>query len=173
MKKSVLLPYERYQELLKHRREPVETTETQNDSKSIPQTLEIVPPTQKLNSSVIIACLPKRNRSKAQQLLNYIEKQPNLDWNREGNLVVDGNIVDFSHIVDLLHDALNPTKNEPVGYEQFYRNLEHIPHSLINNTRRKTLIGGSAPAPHSLPPPGIPLTDPKPLNIWKTRWKPL
>ena len=166
MKKSVVLPYERYQQLLQNKTVPEVGAENSQSGPEPSQASVLESP--KLNTSVIIACLPKRNRSKAQQLLEYIEKHPKLDWNNQGNLLVDSNLVEYSHIVDLLHDALNPTKHEPVGREVFYKQLEHVPRSLINNPKRKSLTGGG-----DLPPPGLPATEPKSLNIWKSRWKSL
>lgn len=174
MKKSVVLPYDRYQQLIQNKKEPpVETSVNLELAQAIepPHTTTLKSPLskEKLSSSVIIACLPKKSRNKAQQLLDYIEKYSKLDWNQTGNLVVEDKPVEFSHIVDLLHDALNQTKNQPVGHETFYRELEHVPLSLINNFQRRSLIGGGG----SLPPPGLPATEPKPLNIWKANWKPL
>lgn len=171
MKKSVLIPYERYQQLLQNNSPPttaqIQTTEPEQ-LESSEQILNESTTARRLDPSVLIACLPKRNRSKAQQLIGYIEKHPILDWNQEGNLAVEQSLVPYSHIVDLLHDALNPTRHEPVGYEAFYKHLKHVPRSLINNPRRKSHLGSG-----QLPPPGIPVTEPKPLNVWKTSWKSL
>ena len=184
MKKSVVLPYERYQQLMQNSTQhiqqniepdiPVEhlTVTAQTE----PNTSEELETTQ-LKPDVIIACLPKRNQLKARRLLQYIHDIPKLTWNREGNLVVDKQPIAYSHIVDLLHDALNPTKHDPVGHDIFYAHLDKVPQSLINNSRRKSLIGGgsrsAAAAAATLPPPGLPATEPRPLNIWKTNWQPL
>ena len=178
MKKSVVLPYERYQQLIQNAsnsapKDPSETilpieTEKPTAGKTIE---EIEEPREtksnKLETEFILACLPKQNRVKALRLLDYVNKHPLIDWNREGNLLVDDKPVEFSHIVDLIHDALNSTKYEPVGYDLFYKHLKGIPQSFINNPRRKSLIGGR------LPPPGIPDSKPKPLNVWKAQWKSL
>ena len=170
MKKSVVIPYERYQQLMQNQRGAAASALVNHQEiKKLPPldgAEESKPQIHKLDSSVIVACLPKRNRSKAQQILEYIDKHSQLDWNKQGNLVVDNNSVEYSHVVDLIHDALNPTKHDPVGYESFYRQLQHVPRSLITNPRRKSLIGRG-----QLPPPGLPATEPKPLNIWKERWK--
>ena len=191
MKKSVVIPYERYQQLLKQQQQPDTTPsdshrEAERAGVKEEETTSTTPTTSKLNPSVIIACLPKRNRTKAQQLLEFVEKHPKLDWNKEGSLLVDNNIVEFSHIVDLLHDALNQTKHQPAGHQLFYEHLQHVPRSLITNPQRKSLTGSgggggggggaSTDVPRKrLPPPGIPADakEPKPLNIWKARWKAL
>ena len=170
MKKSVLLPFDRYQQLLNN------SPSTQPSSKSPPPTApqvesltEVEEPTpsssDKLNRAVIVTCLPKRNRQKAQRLLDFIDSHTYLDWNKEGNLLVENQPISYSHIVDLLHDALNTTRYDPVGYDTFYHYLEGVPLSLINNPRRKSMVGGRSP------PPGLPNKEPKPLNVWKSQWK--
>lgn len=181
MKKSVLLPYERYQQLLQNSgisqnvAATISPDVTENATPTLPpqasaepivhNSLETV--ATKLNADVIVACLPKRNRFKAKRLLDYIEKHSNLDWNKQGNLTVENQPIEYSHIVDLLHDALTATRHDPTGHVSFYNNLSGIPQSLINNPRRKSLIGGR------LPPPGLPPSEPKALNVWKTNWKAL
>ena len=182
MKKSVVLPYERYQELIQNSETkslPVTSTEPIAASETSPVVTQSEPgpvggittaapaTSERLSANVIVACLPKKNRTKAQRLLDYITAHPQLDWNRDGNLTVKGSPVQYSHIVDLLHDALNNTKRNPVGYDTFYKSLEGIPHTLISNPRRKSLVGGR------LPPPGLPATKPKPLNVWRAEWKAL
>lgn len=163
MKKSVVLPFERYQQLL-HKSPNTTTLESSSTIEESP----IEPPAcDRLSTAVILTCLPKRNRLKGQRLLDFIANDTNLDWNKDGNLLVNNQPIEYSHIVDLLHDALNPTRHNPVGYDAFYNNLGRVPVSLLNNPRRKSMIGGR------LPPPGIPATEPIPLNIWKAKWKPL
>ena len=169
MKKSVVLPYERYQRLLQNSDNKIVSSEepsTEIVDVITPEKFDTPP--EKLNPDIIVTCLPKNNRSKALRLLDYINEQPLLNWNRAGNLVVDGKVIENSHIVDLLHDALNPTKHNPVGHELFYTHLDKAPQSLISNPRRKSLKGGNP-----LPPPGIPVTKPKELNVWKSKWQPL
>ena len=105
MKKSVLLPYERYQQLLQNSgisqnvAATISPDVTENATPTLPpqasaepivhNSLETV--ATKLNADVIVACLPKRNRFKAKRLLDYIEKHSNLDWNKQGNLTVENN----------------------------------------------------------------------------------
>ena len=172
MKKNVLIPYDRYvyyPSLAKEPREAENTvTETINtDTPAVPTPVAApVAPTLKLKPEVIIAQLPKRNKSKARSLLNFLEQNKTLDWNQRGELLIDSESVPFSHITDLLHDALNNTKYKPVGYEQFYSNLGHVPLSLITNPARKQIVGGSV-----LPPPGVPDTEAKALDSWKWLWQ--
>lgn len=207
MKKSVLLSYDRYQQLLDKSNTVRPLTADKTAAKSaIKDEASSSPPTPALTASekpataaataaaqdsdrlhidIISACLPKRNRSKAHCLLEYIDQHPKLDWNKDGNLVVEKTPIAYSHIVDLLHDALNPTRHEPpVGYDTFYSQLSAAPRSLINNPRRKSLVGGgrggsaaaaaTTASPPRLPPPGMPDTPARPIdNTWKYQWQAL
>lgn len=171
MKKSVLLPYERYELLIKGN-QAVASHDMLNTSVDSPPSIEHKEPIKnKLGLDKVLSYLPKRNISKARALLNSIEHNGRLEWNENGELLVSGKVIPKTHIADLIHDALNCTKHEPVGCLEFYKNLDNVPRSLITNPRRKALIGGGFVP--SLPPPGIPTTKPKPLNSWKTLWKPL
>ena len=65
MKKSVVLPYDRYQQLIQNKKEPpVETSVNLELAQAIepPHTTTLKSPLskEKLSSSVIIACLPKK-----------------------------------------------------------------------------------------------------------------
>ena len=141
--------------------------------------------TGKLDAETIIDYLPKRNRSKGATLLQTIIRNPNLDWNNKGELLVHRKSIPHSHISDLLHDALNNTKNKPIGANEFYANLTNVPLSLVTNPRRRQiLVGGQQQQQQQqqqrqqkqprLPPPGLPNKPPKPLlgddwsNVWKT-----
>ena len=216
MKKSVVIPFERYQELTQQQRattspfasaapattttaataaaadavastaaNPIETKQAKaphprrsafdddDDEKrrhlSI-RTVAALPASaannSKLHPDVILCCLPAKNRLKAKRLLEHIERHPNLDWNQAGNLLVQGKPIEFSHIVDLLRDALNSTKHEPVGHQDFYANLQSLPQSLVNKHKRKL-------ASERLPPPGLPAKQPKPVNTWRAKWRQL
>ena len=171
MKKSVLIPHERYvfyQNAIK----PQNDQNVNEDSQALTQhehseqtapSPNIIP---KLKQEIIVAHLPKRNKSKAHTLLQIIDAHPNLDWNERGELLVRKSVVPFSHISDLLQDALNNTKYEPVGCHQFYSNLTNVPLSLINNPKRKVLVGNG-----QLPPPGLPDTQPAPISNWRQLWE--
>lgn len=182
MKKSVVLPYERYQQLLKnssttssavkvHSTEEEAAADVAGGAIDDSNLIDSIEPKakqrdEKLRTEIIVACLPKNNRQKALRLLQYIDQHPILDWNESGTLLIEKEPVALSHIVDLLHDALNTTKYEPIGLHEFYTHLGNIPQSLINNPKRKSLIGRG----RRLPPPGLPSTQPKPLNTWKAQW---
>ena len=59
-----------------------------------------------------------------------------MSWNEKRNLIYKDDIIEGSHISDLLKHALinNPRRN-PSGYRQFYQALKniHTPTSFIHN----------------------------------------
>lgn len=173
MKKSVILPFERYQQLIQGSQSQLPVVSEVEQTIS-PDKKEVkITPSQpvvvkssdqitadRLEKDVIVACLPKRNRLKAYRVLDYITNHSSLEWNKDGNLIVEKQPIEYSHIVDLVHDALNSTRHDPVAYDLFYKHLHGIPQSLINNPRRKSL---------ALPASTLPETP----NTWKLRWKAL
>ena len=183
MKKSVLIPFDRYQYLLNQQKSSDDKASPERDdidvSSNTPtstQTLQQSPQTRfechqsdKLDADIIRAYLPSRNRGKATALLKAIENHPHINWNDKGELLIKEKAISGSHICDILHDALNNTKHEPVGCRQFYRHLTNVPQSLITNPNRRSMIGGE----NTLPPPGLPNLEPKPFNPWRTLWKAL
>ena len=184
MKKSVLIPYERYLYYQKATQAPgipstdvteSDTSGKEHDPPGSPASVvaldhdSTAQPQLKLNKDIIIAHLPKRNKSKAEALLNILDQHPVLGWNERGELLVNKTPVPYSHISDLLHDALNHTKHEAVGCRLFYKHLGSIPQSLINNPSRKALLWGGRGV--QLPPIGTPNTEPIPLQDWKVLWK--
>ena len=57
-----------------------------------------------------------------------------MSWNEKGHLIYKGDIIEGSHIGDLLKHALTHRRN-PAGYRQFYQALKaiHTPTSFIHN----------------------------------------
>lgn len=169
MKKCVLIPHDRYmyyKSLAKEQTEPAPSTA---DVAPVDETIDERPIEaidSKLKPEIIIAQLPRRNKSKAKALLQYLQSHKALDWNQRGELEINKTRVPYSHITDIIHDALNNTKYKPVGCDEFYSHLGCIPKSLITNPARKTLLGGA-----SLPPPGIPESTPKQFDDWKSLWQ--
>ena len=181
MNKSVLIPYDRYiyyKSLVKDRsksnEKEIESIPMENPDINVNQVInetEAVSENKddKLEKEIILSHLPKRNRSKALALLNVVDQNPSLDWNNRGELSVKGSRIPFSHISDLVRDALHNSRYEPVGCHEFFSNLDNVPLSLISNPSRRALIGGKSASP--LPPPGYPDKKPIPLKNWSHLWK--
>ena len=175
MKKSVLVPYERYLHYKRLHDNPAkkeDQSQNNTEEQNLQETVDVHPysddslqQAHKLKPDIIVALLPKRNRTKAAALLSFIDTHPVLDWNSKGELLIHNQAIPFSHITDLAHDALNNTKAyDPVGCEEFYRNIGHVPLSLISNPKRRLMIGSKGP-------PVIPQTKSVAQNTWKDLWK--
>ena len=171
MKKCVLIPHDRYmyyKSLAKEQTEPVSTT-IATDVVPVDEAINERPieaTDSKLKPEIILAQLPRRNKSKAKALLQYLQSHKTLDWNQRGELEINKTPVPYSHITDIIHDALNNTKYKPVGCDEFYSHLGCVPKSLITNPARKPLVGGAP-----LPPPGVPENAPKQFDDWKSLWQ--
>ena len=98
------------------------------------------------NKDFILASIPKNIQTKARAILEHISKDSNLDWNEKGELIINGEIINNSHITDLIKCALYSYKNfNPHGYDRFRTALQ------ISNLPQSLLQRGEG-----LPPPGIP-----------------
>ena len=122
------------------------------------------PENNRLNESVILQPFGKNQYRNAECILNYIKQQ--LDWNQDGELLINGTVISNSHITDLIKDSLSvhTKKWSPIGYFEFYSNLGNLPLSLIRNKERHPLIGRGKRSSSHLPPPGVPVNK-KPLLL--------
>ena len=172
-KKCVLVPFEKYERMIKtsHRESDKNPTpvanlvEDSSPSRIIDDKLRL--PTEKSLDKIpeedIVQHMSKSLRSHAKILLRFIDKNSKLDWNSKGELTVDGRSIPNSHITDLLKDALVRYKNfQPTGIDEFYSHLSNIPLTLIRNPQRRSLIQRGRGAEdrtspiRAIPPPGIP-----------------
>ena len=127
--------------------EQVEETKPEQVEETKPEQVEDSKPDQSLHKrlakAIILSFVPKRYKNKADTLLRLVEKNSVLDWNAKGQLLVNGKVVPYSHISDLVRDSVlphNPFK--PQGYKEFYKYLEKVPRYLISLGRRALLGGG-------------------------------
>ena len=163
MTKMVLIPFDQF-----IRSDPTKSEPSQHcamDNEELDQ--------KRLSKELILEPFSKTQLKSANSLLAYVER--NMDWNDQGEIIIDGEVIIGSHVKNLLKDALFNYKNfEPLGFRAFYHQLSNITTSLIRNPSRRSLIGRGGP-----PPPGIPVGR-KSIDIskhtnsnWRTHWKPL
>jgi len=120
MKKSVVVPWDKYQRLINHKPDDEEEEE------------ELTYTTEKIVSTV-----PQKMRSRAQALLGLLP-QTDISWNNQGEFVNAGQCVEGSNICDLVKCVLLNYKNfHPKGYDTFVQALasNNIPETLIQNTK--------------------------------------
>ena len=163
MKKSVLLPYDRYQRLLSGMLEN-EASMSTSDQKHSPQhgsedathvTEKAIAnnPEHQRASVTLTQHFPRSMQNRLQNLLTYI--QPHLSWNDKGEVTIEEKRIPGSNIVDLIKVHLKDYKNfQPVGKEAFGNLLLelNVPVSLLAPSARQQSGSGNFP-----PPPGIPL----------------
>ena len=163
MKKSVLLPYDRYQRLLSGMLEN-EASMSTSDQKHSPQhgsedathvTEKAIAnnPEHHRASVTLTQHFPRSMQNRLRNLLTYI--QPHLSWNDKGEVTIEEKRIPGSNIVDLIKVHLKDYKNfQPVGKEAFGNLLLelNVPVSLLAPSARQQSGSGNFP-----PPPGIPL----------------
>ncbi|MEW8545072.1 MAG: hypothetical protein AB2693_16225 [Candidatus Thiodiazotropha sp.] len=165
MKKSVLLPYDRYQRLLTGTvtEETSMTTSEQKhaskqgveDSTDVnKKATDCQAVTPRAAPEALIEHFPKPMHNRLRSLLVYI--QPHVSWNDKGEVTIEEKRIPGSNIVDLIKVHLKDYKNfQPVGKEAFGKLLLdlNVPVSLLAPSARQHQSGsGNIP-----PPPGIPL----------------
>ncbi len=104
------------------------------------------PAVQPKDTTSLLTNFPVSMVKKGQTILNLIQNSKGvLDWNQQGELVRDGEVIPGSHISDLVYDVLQYNKGvgfEPRGWEMFLQGLAklNVPERLISNSnRRRTL----------------------------------
>lgn len=75
---------------------------------------------------------------KARGLMQYLKQHGGntIKWNKRGQIIVNDKVIEGSHLIDLLCEAVCPkTVHRPVGYEIFYQALRDLdtPRSLVRN----------------------------------------
>jgi hypothetical protein len=196
MKKLVLIPLHKYEQLQNQGVGSIDATDhfenapemkreaEEHEIKEIPKERNQY---MKLDRELILSHIPKYNKRKAEAVLEYIDKAPKLDWNADGELLLDSREIPGSHISDLLRDSCAEYKNfEPVGAEEFYNNLGNIPLSLITNPKRRLLLQKRVGEKPDTPPLHKTADSPtprkkKPVNktstlnkkTWKQLWRKL
>lgn len=128
MKKHILIPYEKYCRLFSSSEEqPMETSEKVG---------------KKLSDEDILSLLPEKLREKGKQFIHFLKTEPSIDWDEKGRVVINGKILNFSHMTDFLKDTLQPGK--PIEHlETWYEKLsDSVPLSLVHAQRRPYVIKG-------------------------------
>ena len=134
MKKLILIPYEKYARLFSPSEECLERLEPMDTKKE-----------NKLSNQDILSLLPEKLRDRGKQFLHFLKTEPSIDWDEKGRVIIDGDILNFSHITDFLKDTLQPGKPiEPVEHlESWYAKLsDSVPLSLVHAQRRPYVIKG-------------------------------
>ena len=97
-----------------------------------------------LDTMKLLANFPVSLIKKGRTLLELIQDSKGvLDWNVQGEILHEGEVINGSHVSDLVYDMLQERRGfEPRGSEQFLRGLVkiNVPERLISNTSRRTKL---------------------------------
>lgn len=133
---------------------------------------------------IIQYTVPKKMQRKAYGLMQFLLQYGGdvIKWNQRGQIIVNGETIEGTHLIDLLRDTVCPkTVHRPVRFEKFYQALKTIdtPRSFIANARYTDVH----PRTQTLsqtgdryvmkkqtngPPPGY--SPPKKVNKIETKW---
>lgn len=88
----------------------------------------------------ILTGVPKKYKNKARLLLRHVRRSPNMSFDEKGQVIIDGNKIDNSHITDLIFDYSRPsrTREGATGWREFGRALKqtNVPQEAIVNAAR-------------------------------------
>ena len=115
MRKMVLVPYDKYERLLSGQftqPKPLSITDTDRDQVTIDSSkrdnLHPISPDKRTDD--LLTSLPLSLRSRAEVILNHLNKHTNLHWNDKGEIIIDGQLIKGSNITDLIKIQLKDYK---------------------------------------------------------------
>ena len=105
----------------------------------------------------IVQTVPVTVKQKARNLLDYIKSSKNIQWDRDGRIVIDNAPVPETNVLDLVHSVTRTRKSMPVpkGTPQFLKALDKIntPKELLPNAETlRRQIEKSSEAPRLFSP---------------------
>ena len=82
----------------------------------------------------VLPSIPKRLKIKGERLIEFVKKNPSLNFNTRGELTIDGMRIANSNASDLINHALKKTKSVPVGWDIFQQHLltMNIPRNILS-----------------------------------------
>lgn len=105
------------------------------------------------NDQEILGMVPKQWRNKASTLLAYVRKNPHIKWSDKNEMIIDGNKIVNSNIIDLINDLSRNRKSQPaVGADILMKKLleDNIPRESIVN---KSILSLGTPDIYVSPKP--------------------
>ena len=143
--KKILIPFEKYERLMKLAVRASRGEETKMDNNPIQPTVELElqygeGEEEQLREEDILSSIPKVQRSRVKAVLIHIRNSKILRWNERGEIIYKNQLIPHSHIIDLLKDSQRQYKNfNPTGLKEFYSALEesNVPKALISNLNRR------------------------------------
>ena len=123
------------------------------------------PPNDEILERELLETVPKSLQTKAKNLFNHLSHnraEDVFDWTPGGEIIVSGNKVPGSNVVDLIYDSMKSRKGyeNPTGWRSFSDALAltNTPESLITNAVRRAALRERKPTEsggNSTKSPGI------------------
>ena len=119
----------------------------------------------------VLESVPAQSRHKARRLLRLLCENPEVEWNKKGELIYRQTIIPRSHMANLISYALKTAKSpteKPLGAEEFSKALtsNHVPRNLVPNYNSwKLVTKAQTPQQISAIPPRRRLPAPPPPPI--------
>lgn len=171
MRKMVLVPYDKYERLLSgqvSQPKPLSIADTDREQVTIDIRDNSHPISSDNKTDDLLTSLPLSLRSRAEVILNHLNKHTNLRWNDKGEIIIDGQLIKGSNITDLIKIQLKDYKSfHPVGTEVFSQLVResNVPQSVLTQTRRSQFGSGNIP-----PPPGKPVRRKPSVKALRHKW---
>ena len=82
----------------------------------------------------VLSSIPKRLTIKGERLIEFVKKNPSLNFNARGELTIDGMRIANSHASDSINHALKKNKSVPIGWDIFQQHLltMNIPRNILS-----------------------------------------
>ena len=88
----------------------------------------------------VLKSIPNNLKGKASLLLDYLKANPDIEWDKKDQLIVNSQTVDGTNAVDLVNDLLRVRKTvrPPIGWDTLASTLKksNIPREVIGNSDR-------------------------------------
>ena len=100
----------------------------------------------------VVNSAPKNLQKQARLLMQRLKEAADMGWTAKGELILDGDAIPNTNIVDLINDLLRKRKtSNPQGWQQLIAKLKahNIPHELVRNPDRLKYLFHDV----QLPPP--------------------
>jgi len=106
----------------------------------------------------IMHTVPVKFHKQANLLFDYAQGIPGLKWSDKGEMIVDGNKIVGTNIVDLINDlSRNRSSDPPTGVDLLIKKLydQNVPKELILDKKRLSIVNKDIFAsPQKTPGPG-------------------
>ena len=97
--------------------------------------------------SRVVNSVPISQQYKARRLMDYLKRDPDVNWSDKGELIYRQSLIPNSYIVDIMSDFLkkNTVGENPLGQEQVLTSLsnQNIPQGLVTNAKKWRYIRGA------------------------------